>query len=171
MSIRRVSKLRVGKHNVEQVVLRQARREGNIIFGGQAIKRSIGVNARRTKDFDMFTNTPKKSANKLQMKLDRQFQGDDFFSKKGRNPGTWKVKHKGLDGVARTDDDIGIADFTKTPRPVPNTFTSRENKFRVLREEAAAKIRLLKNPTFKFRQKKDFEDLIRIKRFGRKVFR
>lgn len=162
-----LSQFKVGQHNVEHVILKKARKEGNIIFGGQAIKRKLGLNARPTKDFDVFTKTPKGSAIRTEKALDKQFRADIFFTKKGTNPSTYKVKFKGLDNVPNNLDDIAVADFTKTPKPEPKTFISRGVMFRTLDEERKAKERLVKKGEFAFRREKDLEDLRRIRRFSR----
>lgn len=160
-------KLRFKEHDVRLTLLRQARKEGNIVFGGQAIKKRLGILARRTKDFDFFSRTSRKSALKAEMNLNRVFRDNVFFTKKGTNPGTFKVKHKGNDLLPNTNDDIGVADFTLTPRPPPKFFVSKGVRFRTLREELNAKKRLVKNKEFLFRREKDLEDLRRIIRSGR----
>ncbi len=163
-----VNQLRFKQHDVKSTLLRQAKKENNIVFGAQAIRKRLGILARQTDDFDFFSNIPRESANTAGRNLNRTFRKDLFFSKKGFNPGTWKVKHKGKDLIKGTRDDIGIADFTKTPKPVPKTFIDNEIRYRVLREELAAKRKLLSLKEFEFRREKDIEDLIRIKKFGRK---
>lgn len=160
-------RLRFNKHRVDGIILKQARKEGNIVFGAQAIKRKLGINARKTFDYDLFSKMPKSSADKTERSLDKVSRKDSFFVKKGQNKGTWKVKHHGVDMRKNTDDDVGIADYTKTPRPAPKTFTFRGVKFRNLREEAKAKIKVLKDKRFAFRHEKDAQDLKRILRFGR----
>lgn len=161
-----VGRLNTARHRVNQTLLKQARKEGNIVFGGRAIKRKLGINARPTKDWDFFSEMPKQSSSRAEMNLDRILKRDVFFNKKGKNPSTWKVKHVGRDLIPRTEDDIGIADFTRTPKPKPKTFTFRGVKYRSLEDELKAKKRLLKDKGFEFRRKKDLEDFIRIKKFG-----
>ncbi len=161
-----VGKLRFRRHDVESELLKQARQEGNIVFGGQAIKRKLGINARRTKDFDFFSKTPKKSALIAENNLDKLFRKNVFLVRKAFNPTTYKVKHVGKDMKPRTKDDISIADFTKTKKPEPKTFLFRGVRYRILKEELAAKARLIRAEKFEFRRKKDLEDFLRIKRFG-----
>ncbi len=167
MNNRILSRVRLRQHDIEIALLKQARKEDNIVFGGQAIKKKLGILARRTKDFDFFSRTPMKSAVRAQANLDRVFRRDLFFAKKGSNISTWKTKFVGRDLKKGTADDVGIADFTKTPKPVPNTFKFRGVKFRTLKEELKAKERLVRTKGFEFRRAKDLEDLRRIKKFGR----
>ncbi len=164
-------KLNFNEHKIKEIILKQARRENSIVFGGRAIKRKLGINARRTQDFDLFTAKPKPSALITESKLDRLFKKNLFYSKKGTNPGTYKVKFVGNDGIARNDDDVGIADYTRTPKPEPKTFLFRGVRYRKLSEELAAKKRIVRSPEFAFRHEKDRADIKRILRFGRKLFR
>ncbi len=158
--------LKFREHTVKDTILRQARKEGNIVYGGRAIKRRLGINARPTKDFDLFSKTPRKSAIKTEKSLDKEFRKNSFYTKKGFNISTWKVKHTGKDMKKGTKDDIGIADYTKTPSPTPKTFQFRNVNYRALSEELAAKKKLVGNNMFEFRRKKDLADLKKIKKFG-----
>ncbi len=161
-----LKKLNYLKHRVNDTLLKQARKEDNIVFGARAINRKLGINGRRTDDWDFFSKTPKDSSNIAQNNLDKTLRKNVFFQKKGVNPSTWKVKHVGRDGRKGTEDDIGIADFTKTPKPEPKTFKFRKVRYRDLKEELKAKERLVKNKQFEFRREKDLEDIRRIKKFG-----
>ena len=165
-----LTKFRWGKHNIKLVLLRQAKREKNIIFGAQAIKKRLGISARPTFDYDMFSKTPKKSAFTSEKDLDKWIKSNSFYTKKSKHAGTYRVRFVGRDLKPRTDDDIGVADYSKVPKPEPKTFTSGGIKYRSLKEELAAKLRALRNPQFKLRHPKDREDAVRIKRFlrGRK---
>jgi len=162
-----LKKLKFKRHLVDEILLKQARKEGNIVYGGRVIKRKLGILARPTKDWDFYSKKPKLSSSKAEKKLDKAFKKDVFFKKKGKNPKTWKVKHKGKDLIPRTDDDIGIADYTKTPKPSPETFAFRNVKYRKLPQELKAKQKLLKDKKSEFRKEKDIEDIKRIKKYGR----
>ena len=158
--------LEFNQHRINTAVLTQAKKNKSIIFGAQAIKKKLGINARPPKDFDLFTDKPKNAAKTLAMTLDKSFRKDIFFVKKGNFKTTYKTKFKGKDGRANTDDDIGIADFTKTPAPAPKTFIKGGVKFRTLKLELKAKQRIVKDPEFKFRREKDLDDIRRIKQFS-----
>ena len=155
-------KLLSTKERRRKLILKQLRNDQDIVFGARSLEQSIGLFARQTQDFDAFTKNPKKSAEKLQKKLDMLTGKDHFFAKKGLNVTTWKVKSKGHDQIKGTRDDLTIADFTRTPKPSPKYFIKKGIRFRVLDEEIAAKKKIVKDPEFKFRRKKDLDDLKRI---------
>lgn len=161
-----LKKLNYLKYKVKDTLLKQARKEDNIVFGARAINRKLGINGRRTDDWDFFSKTPKESSNIAQKNLDKTLRKNVFFQKKGVNPSTWKVKHVGRDGKKGTEDDVGIVDFTKTPKPEPKTFRFRKVKYRDLKLELKAKQKLIKDKKFEFRREKDLEDIRRIKKFG-----
>lgn len=167
MNKKKILKLKLGRHRIDRTLLNQARKEGNIVFGGKSIKRSLGFHGRPSKDWDFFSKTPKKSAIRADNNLDKTFGENVFFKKMGANPGTWKIKHVGLDGKPRTKDDVGIADFQRIPKPKPKTFESLGINFRNLNDEKKAKKRLVEGKEFDFRRQKDLEDLKRIKKYGR----
>lgn len=158
---------RIGYNNISDTLLKQARKEGNIVYGAQAIKKRLGINSRTTRDYDFYSKMPKKSALNSEKTLDRLSKKDVFFTKKGLNKTTYKVKYKGVDGKANTKDDIGIADYTQTPKKLPKTFTFRGVRYRSLREELKAKTKLLKDKSYKFRRQKDLDDVRRIRKFGK----
>lgn len=160
-----ITKYRWGKHNIKQSILNQARKENDIVYGAQAIKRRLGISARPTTDYDMFSKKPKSSAVKLEKTLDKRFKSNAFYSKKGVNPGTYKVKFVGVDDKPMTKDDIGIADYTKTPSPGPKTFKFRGVKYRVLKEELKAKQKILRDKSYAYRHEKDRKDIERIRRY------
>jgi len=43
-------------------------------------------------DYDVYSQTPKKSARKLERKLDKKFKGNYFKVEKAKYPRTWKVR-------------------------------------------------------------------------------
>lgn len=159
-----VLKVKLGKHKIRSTILNQAKKEGNIIYGGKAIQRKLKFDSRPTMDFDLYSKKPKKSAIKSKTNLNKNLHTMGFFAKKGTNKSTWKVKNVGRDNLRNTKDDIGIADYTKTPRKVPKFFTIKGVKYRSLQEELQAKKKLIKNKDFEFRRKKDITDFKKLKR-------
>ncbi len=155
------------KHLIDEKLLNQAKKEKNIVYGGQSIKKSLGIFSRTTNDYDFFSKHPKKSADTSQENLDKLFRKDVFFDKRGTNKTTWKVKFVGKDGKKNTKDDIGVADYTKTPKPTPKTFSYRGIKYRNLKEEFEAKKRLVESKEYKYRREKDVKDYEKIKKYGR----
>lgn len=150
----------------EQIVLAQAKKNDSIISGGQAIKKHIGFFARSTRDFDVLSKRPKKSAKQLERKLDMVAQEDIYFTKPALHPGTIKVMHKGRDMRARTKDDIGIADYSKPRRGLCSKRIGGI-RFVCLKETIKDKRKAIKDSQFAFRKEKDLEDIRRIKRFRR----
>lgn len=155
------NKLRVflNRGTIKGRILSKARREKDIIFGAKSIQKQVGLQARPTKDFDLFTKNPKMSAVEMEKNFDKLTRGDNFFVKKGKNPTTYKVKFKGRDLTKGTNDDETIVDFTRTPKPIPNFKKINEIRYRSLNEELKAKVRLIKDPRFEFRREKDLRDL------------
>ncbi len=159
----------LNRGTIKGKILHNTRKKKDIIFGARSIQKQIGILARPTKDFDIFTNNSKKSARSLEKQLDKLTRGDNFFVKRGLNPTTNKVKFIGRDRIRNTRDDETIADFTKTPKPIPKFVTINEIRFRTLEEEIKAKQKLIRDPLFKFRRLKDLEDLRRIRNAGRSI--
>lgn len=148
--------------NIERAIKNRVKKEKGIIYGAQSIKKQLPLFARRTEDYDIFVNKPRRVANKVEREVEGFAPGDDFFVKKGVNPGTWKLKHKGADMKKETQDDISVADFTKMPKPQPKFKVFGGIRYRVIREELAAKKKILRDKQFAFRHKKDREDLNRL---------
>jgi len=155
--------------NIKQAILDRTREKKDIIFGAQSIRKRIGIIARPTIDYDIFTKKPKESASIMEKKFDNIVGFDYYYVKKGKNPGTWKVKSRGVDLRKGTRDDVGILDYTKTPSPTPSFSLIGGIRYRTLGQEAKAKRKAIKDPAFKFRKKKDMEDLNRIN-FSRSSF-
>ena len=144
-------------------IKKQVRENKSIIYGAQSIKRQLpGYLFRDTKDYDIFSRNPKKSARQIEKKLDKSFGGDYFFVKPAMHPGTMKVKSVGLDLRKNTKDDEDVADFTKTPRQRPRTIIIDDIKYTKLSESIKDKRRSLADKESAFRHKKDRWDLNRI---------
>jgi len=141
----------------------------NIIYGARSINAQTGILTRQTGDWDAYSNNPKKTADKLQRRLDKNVGGDYFFSKPATHKGTWKVKGKGDDLIPNTQDDEEIADFSK-PESKVNFVTVDGLRYRHLKDEIKAKKKAVADPEFKFRHEKDQRDLDRIK-YNQKIKR
>lgn len=148
----------------DKIILKQIRRDKNIIYGAQSIKKQIGYRGRPTEDYDTYSNTPKKSAIKIERKLDKVVRGDQFYVKPAKHAGTWKVNWIGLDMKKGTRDDKGWVDYTE-PEKVPKYVTINNIRYRALIEELKAKEKALADPTQKFRHSKDLQDAKRIRAF------
>ena len=151
--------------DVERTILDQAKHENEIIYGAQSIKKQTGIFSRKTSDYDIFSLSPKKSAKKIEKKLDNVYGWNNFYVKPAMHPGTYKVMDVGMDGKPKTDDDVGVADYTVMPKPKPKFVNINGVKYRDLRYEEKAKIRSIKDKSYAYRHEKDKEDLARIKLF------
>lgn len=134
----------------------------NIVYGARSINAQTGILTRDTNDWDAYSSNPKKTADKLQRRLDRNVGADYFFSKPAVHKGTWKVKGKGDDLKPNTPDDEEIADFSKPEKKV-GFVTVDGIRYRKLKDEIKAKKKSVSDPAFKFRHEKDQNDLNRIK--------
>ncbi len=162
-------RVRQNLHRLKGRIFSRARKNKDIIFGGQSIKKQIGLLARRTKDIDAFTKEPERSAREVEKHSDKVTRGDNFYVKKGINPGTWKVKGIGKDRIRGNADDFTLVDYTKMPRPRPKTVIINGIPYRKLQIELEKKNKILRDKAFAFRRAKDLEDRNRILRAGRSV--
>ena len=163
--VRRMTRVFLSKPLIQKAIKKQIKEDQSIVIGQRSINRQTGILSRPTKDWDIFDDKPKKSAQKAEKEFDSIVGFDYFFVKKGKNPGTWKVKGKGDDMIKNTKDDVGILDVTKTPKPMPKTISVGGIRYRSLKEEIKGKRATQKDPKFKFRKYKDKEDLKRLTSF------
>ncbi len=150
---------------IDNIVLKNVKKNDQIIFGARAINAQISPLFRRpTKDFDIIAKRPRKSAMQLERKLDRRFGGDFFLTKPAQFPGTWKVKSK-FKGPT-------IADFSG-PKKGTKIVVIKGIKYRSLSQQTQDKLQSVRNPEFAFRRDKDLDDLNRIRSSNnlRKTFR
>jgi len=132
-----------------------------IIYGARSIEKQAGLFSRPTQDWDIFDKNPKKASNILQKRLDKLVGFDAYFSKPAIHKGTWKVKGKGVDNKANTEDDVEVADYSKPTEKI-NYITKDGIRYRVLKTELKKKISASKDPTQEFRHAKDKDDIKRI---------
>lgn len=148
--------------NPKKIIIKQIKKNKSTLYGAKAIKKHIGPLARPTQDFDILTKTPRKAARQLTKTLNKQAGNSPYFSKPAMHPGTFKVKHKGMDKKKNTQDDLEVADFTKPKRKFKTT-TMGGVKVVKLPEIVKDKKKALADKEFAFRHAKDKEDLSRIK--------
>jgi len=126
----------------------------HIVYGGRAINNQVLAHLRTpSKDFDIFSKTPKQDAKELEAYLDKKAGADIFTSEPAKHKGTFKVKD--LRGET-------IADFTKMPNKIKfkqlagikvETIGSMTPKIK----------KTIRNPTNAHRKLKDIDNLNRIK--------
>lgn len=155
------------KHEMMQPKLQRAmkkniRQDKGIVYGEMSTQTQTGklpLFQRKTFDWDVFTKNPKKIADKVQQHLDKVWGSDHFYSKPAQHPGTHKVMSDGPDMKRGTEDDIGYADFTKTPKPAPKFIVKNGIRYRVLKEEVKARQTALADKSQEFRHDKDRQSL------------
>lgn len=141
------------KHLIDGIIKKLARK-GKIIYGAKAINAQLPYYLRKpTYDFDIFSNTPKKDAEKLESELDYRYGRDSFTVKQAKHRGTWKVKSKITNKT--------IADFTKKTTKIPSKRIN-SNEYARLKWIKQKIKENLKKPENKYRFPKDREALRRI---------
>lgn len=145
----------------EKVILSQAKRDKNIIYGAQSIKKQIGFFGRETQDYDVYSNRPRYSAKKLEKNLDNKAHSDVYYMKPALHRGTYKVKYVGQDKKKFTRDDIDVADFTVPKRNVKYIMI-KGIRYSHLSESIKDKYRALLAKKYAFRHAKDKNDIDRI---------
>jgi hypothetical protein len=148
--------------NIDRPILNQVRRDKNIVYGAQSIKKQLGVLARHTNDYDVYSRNPQISARKLERALDKQAGHNFYYTKPAMHPGTYKVKYVGNDRKPNTKDDLEIADFTKPTRKIGYVVIDNI-RYSKLRESLIDKHKSLGDKKFAFRHNKDREDIERIR--------
>jgi len=152
--------------NKEKIILNQVKKEGSVVYGARAIKAHLKFAARPTRDFDIHSKTPVKSAMNLRKTLNRRAGGKKFYDVKSRYYGkTRKVIYVGLDGKKQTRDDVGIADITPFPNRKIKIVSLNGVNYVSLADVKYDKRKSLKDKRFKFRHNKDREDLNRINNY------
>ena len=152
----------------KRVLLGQTKKEGNLVYGGQSLRAQMGAIARKTRDYDIFSKQPSRSANVTRKNFDRVHGRKDFFVKQGRYKNTKKVMWKGVDGRKNTRDDVGMVDYTKQTRQIPYKRI-RGVKYSTLTHETKTRHQILREKQFKFRHDKDLEDMERMKFYERRL--
>jgi len=148
-------KLIGSKHVIKKTVLNQVKQDGDVLYGSQASRMRLGIMTPPPNDFDILTKKkPKNQAMKLERKLDKKFNDDLFYTKSAMHPGTFKVKHVGMDLKKDTRDDQEVADYSKYQKGVKFTKLDGVNVItlnQIIKDRKTA----IKNPEAKWRKWKD----------------
>jgi len=150
----------------DRVINKQARDDGDILYGSHALKKRVGFGmvSRPPKDYDFYSDSPQRSANKLQRNLDMESGGDNYHYRKKNIEGNdvFMVYHNGDDMIPYTDDDVKIADYMKKKRGVIFDNIDGMNMVRpskMLKD----KMRTVRNPRYSYRHDKDKKDIMSLK--------
>ena len=140
---------------VGTIIINHVKKKGLILFGQKATNRQLPEDLRKdTQDYDIMSPTPRKSAKRIERKLDRKLKGNFFFVKEAIHGGTYKV-------VSRIGDK-GIVDVGETKKNV--TIVKRKGvKLASLEFQKGQIKKSLADPESKFRHSKDREVRSRIK--------
>lgn len=166
MNIFKIVKKNLSLFDPTPTIKKQVKKDKNIIYGANALRHQMGFFARNTSDYDIFTKTPRKSAVKLQRKLDQQVGEDLYYNKPALHPGTHKVYYKGQDKRKGTDDDVHLVDFSKPDRKHKIVIINGIRYVKI-EETLKDKRKSLRDKTQQFRWKKDQEDVDRIRTYKR----
>lgn len=159
MTLTRKQKIKFYKSQpkIKKVILKNAQRKKHIVFGARASNAIFPQFLDRpTEDFDVYSETPKKTARRVEKKLDKKFGGDFFLMRPAAHPGTFKVVSK----VTKR----GVADYSKPDRKITHKTIAGVRYAKLIHQkENIAKS--LADPASKFRHDKDRETLERIRIF------
>jgi hypothetical protein len=145
--------------DVDRAILNFIKKKKLIIHGAKAINAQAPFHLQRaTRDYDVYTNQPKRNIELLDKELDQLRQGNYHYVKKGKHKGTYKLKDIGQDLKRGTKDDFTLTDFTQKPKGL-RTIRKNNIFFSHLNEIKKTKVRTLAKEQFKFRHKKDRADV------------
>lgn len=138
---------------INEVILNEAQKKGQIIHGAKAYNyQSPDYLKKKTVDYDILTNKPKKTAQEIAERLSKRIS-DKIKVEKGSHKGTYRVK---------VGDKV-IADYTQ------KKFNPKTNKIYGVNVRSLSSIkknaqRLIKKQGTEYRREKDLDTLNRIKR-------
>jgi len=136
------------------IILRQAEK-GQVIHGAMATNVQLPSHLRsKTKDYDIFTTKPKKSAIEMAKKLNKAVGSKRYIVVKGQHKGTYKIK---------TQEGKTIIDYTQLKRK-PKTKKIYGIEYHDIKSIKRHTKRLIKKPETEFRREKDMSTLERIRR-------
>lgn len=142
------------KQTIKNIIMNQVQKNRSTVHGQESINRQLPKHLnRKTKDVDVFSKKPEKSAKDLAKKLNKEFNSKEFTVKKGVNKKTFKVKRNGQT----------VADFTATTR-LPKTKKILGISFANLESQARKLKKIVKKPELKFRHEKDKGTLASLKK-------
>ena len=142
-------------NKIKKIILKNVRKKQHIVHGARALNEFFPPFLDRpTEDYDIFSSTPKRTAEKIEKRLDKRFGGDFFRTEPARFLGTVKVKSNVTE---RT-----VADYTNPKREIFHT-RRRGIKYANFKHFKRRIKESLKEPKNRFRHDKDRETLRRIK--------
>ena len=142
-------------NKIKKIILKNVRKKQHIVHGARALNEFFpSFLDRPTKDYDIFSSTPKSTAEKIEKRLDKRFGGNFFRIESAKFPGTVKVKSNVTEQT--------VADYTKPKREISHT-KRRGIKYANFKHFKRRINESLADPKNSFRHPKDRETLRRIK--------
>lgn len=143
------------QEKVRKVVINHVKKKGLILFGQKATNRQLPKDLRKdTQDYDIFSPTPKKSARRIERKLDRKFKGNFYKTRPAKFGGTFKV--------VQIIGDKPIVDVGEQKKNII-IVKKKGVKLASLEFQKGQIKKSLADPESKFRHPKDREVLSRIR--------
>jgi len=153
MNIKRLAKILEGSNDlaIKGAILDTAKKRKQILHGARAYNlQSPTYLKKKTSDYDILTNQPKKSAEEL-AKILRRRLGKEVKVSKGSHKGTYRVKVNGR----------VIADYTQI-KNIPKTKRVWGTEVKSLKSIKRSTQRIIKKPSAEYRKEKDLNTLDRI---------
>jgi len=143
------------RRKIDEIILRNVKRKKHIIYGARAVNQQVKKPLRKTTvDYDIYSKTPKKTAERVERKLDKKFGGNYFKVEEAQHKGTYKLKSN--------VDKIGYADYTKLKKEI-KTIKRDGIKYAHINHQLSQIKKSLVDKESKFRHEKDKETRQRIK--------
>lgn len=141
----------LGRREADRIILRDTKRDKNIIYGGKALNAQVIPQIRvPTLDYDIYTRkSPRAEARQMERKLDRKFRADLFETRRAIHPQTHRVVNK----VTKR----AVVDYTRMPKPQPEYVKVEGVRYIPLRRVEARRRRILRDRKSAFRHHKDRE--------------
>ena len=141
------------KNQIAQIVRRTIKGK-EIIQGERSLEAQLPDQfKRKTIDYDVYSDAPKRSAIETEKELDFEFGGNYFKVVPAQHKGTYKV-------VSNIDGE-DYADYTKPSEKIPYTKIG-DTKYTTLRFELEKAIRTLKAKQYAYRHQKEKNKIQRI---------
>lgn len=149
-------------HRLKQMIpiwVRHTIDNSETIHGSRALNQQVrSPHLRtRTRDYDVYSNHPRRSARQTERYLDKQFGHNAFEVKRGKNPGTYKVKSRATGET--------YADYTRAQKKVPFRVIDGKRYATLAYHQKHAQ-QTLRSGTATHRKQKDIDMINRIKLSG-----
>jgi len=142
---------------VRGVILRRAEK-GQVVYGARATNVQLPTYLRgETKDYDILTHKPEKSAVEMAKKLNKMVGSTRYVVVKAKHKGTYKIQ---------TKEGKTIIDYTQLKRK-PKTKKIYGIEYSDIKAIKKSTKRLVKKPETEYRREKDISTLQRIKELER----